>query len=57
MVGGVFEKIFGARQAGVKTVYVPRENAKDVPFDLYNITVVPVDTIQEIMAATLQEAE
>jgi ATP-dependent Lon protease len=30
-VGGVFEKIYGARQAGIKTVLVPVENDKDIP--------------------------
>jgi ATP-dependent Lon protease len=31
-VGGVFEKIYGARQAGIKTVLVPLENDKDIPW-------------------------
>lgn len=47
-VGGVFEKIYGARQAGVVKVLVPKENEKDVPADLKDIHVLPVETIQEI---------
>lgn len=49
-VGGVFEKIYGARQAGITKVFVPQENTKDVPPDLTDITVVPVDNIREIAA-------
>lgn len=46
-VGGVFEKIYGARQAGMKKVIVPSENAKDVPPDLRGIAVVVVERIEE----------
>ncbi|NLW47911.1 MAG: ATP-dependent protease, Lon family, partial [Firmicutes bacterium] len=52
-VGGVLEKIYGARQAGVKTVFVPKENEKDVPTDLDDIKVVPVETVQEIVEMAL----
>ncbi len=48
-VGGILEKIYGARQAGVKKIYVPQENEKDVPTDLEGIIVTPVKTIEEIM--------
>ena len=30
-VGGVFEKAYGAKQAGIKTLVIPKENAKDIP--------------------------
>ncbi|NLY74297.1 MAG: ATP-dependent protease, Lon family [Firmicutes bacterium] len=56
-VGGVLEKIYGARQAGVKTVFVPRENEKDVPGDLDDIKVVPVETVQEIVDLALTTDE
>ncbi|MEW6228993.1 MAG: Lon family ATP-dependent protease, partial [Bacillota bacterium] len=46
-VGGVFEKIYGARQAGMKKVIVPSDNAKDVPPDLRGIDVVAVEKIEE----------
>ncbi|HWJ02763.1 MAG TPA: Lon family ATP-dependent protease, partial [Verrucomicrobiae bacterium] len=49
-VGGVFEKIYGAKQAGVSTVLIPAENAKDVPPGLKGITVIPVSTVEEAMA-------
>jgi len=48
-VGGVFEKIYGARQAGIKTVLVPAENEKDVPHDLGGIRIIPVNTVEEVV--------
>ncbi|OPY58701.1 MAG: Lon protease 2 [Pelotomaculum sp. PtaU1.Bin035] len=48
-VGGVFEKIYGARQAGIKTVLVPAENEKDIPVDIKGIRVIPVNSVEEIM--------
>ena len=30
-VGGVFEKAYGAKQAGMKTMIIPEENKKDIP--------------------------
>ena len=47
-VGGIMEKIYGAKQAGVKTVIIPRENASDSPPDLKGIQVVPVEHIEEV---------
>lgn len=46
-VGGIYEKIFGAKQAGISTVIIPFENVKDVPSGLKGITVVPVKTVDE----------
>lgn len=56
-VGGVFEKIYGARQAGIKTVLVPCENEKDIPADLRGIRVIPVSSVEEIMSYVFQSAE
>lgn len=56
-VGGVFEKIYGARQAGMKKVFIPKENEKDIPTDLKDIQIIPVETIQEIIADALIPAE
>lgn len=47
-VGGIMEKIYGARQAGVKTVIIPGENAQDSPPDLRGIQVVTVEHIEEV---------
>lgn len=48
-VGGVFEKIYGAKQAGIKKVLVPEENARDVPRDLTGIEVVTIETVEEAL--------
>lgn len=48
-VGGVFEKIYGAKQAGVSTVIIPEDNKKDIPVGLKGIEVIPVKTLQEAM--------
>ncbi len=48
-VGGVYEKIYGAKQAGVNTVLIPAENAKDVPAGLRGINVISVQSIEEAM--------
>lgn len=48
-VGGVFEKIYGARRKGIKLVTVPKENFKDAPKDLSDIEVKSVSTIEELM--------
>jgi ATP-dependent Lon protease len=48
-VGGVFEKIYGAKQAGISTIIIPEENAKDVPTGLTGIQVIPVKTVEEAM--------
>jgi len=56
-VGGILEKIYGAKQAGISTVLIPEENAKDVPRDLKNITVVPVQTIHKAMEYVFSSEE
>ena len=46
-VGGLFEKIYGAKQSGVKGVLIPRENEKDVPWGVKGVDVRLVDTVEE----------
>jgi len=48
-VGGVFEKIYGARRKGIKLVTVPQENFNDAPKDLSDIEIKSVSTIEELM--------
>jgi len=48
-VGGIAEKIYGARQAGINTVFVPAENFADIPRDIKNIKVIPVHSVEEII--------
>jgi len=49
-VGGIPEKIYGARQAGIKKVLVPAENLPEVPTDLSDLEVIPVATVDEVLA-------
>lgn len=48
-VGGIFEKIYGAKQAGMAKVLIPQENKADVPNDLKGIEIVLVSTIEEAL--------
>jgi len=48
-VGGIFEKIYGAKQAGMTKVLVPKENAKDVPTDIRGIEVILVETAEQVI--------
>ena len=48
-VGGIFEKIYGARRKGIKLVLVPEDNKKDIPTGLTEIEVKAVSTIEEIL--------
>ncbi|MHB8986389.1 MAG: Lon family ATP-dependent protease [Eubacteriales bacterium] len=49
-VGGILEKLYGARQAGIKTVLVPAENEKDIPPDLKGIRVIPVRAVEDAVS-------
>lgn len=48
-IGGVYEKIYGAKQAGMTQVILPEENCKDVPQEVHGIEVCFVSTIEEAM--------
>ncbi len=49
-VGGIAEKVFGARQAGMALVLVPKGNAVDVPADP-GVEVRPVEDAAALLAA------
>ncbi|MDZ5034714.1 S16 family serine protease, partial [Clostridium perfringens] len=38
-VGGIFEKIYGARRKGIKLVVIPKANEKEIPLELNDIEV------------------
>jgi ATP-dependent Lon protease len=48
-VGGIFEKVYGARRKGIKTVIVPKDNEKEVPLGLEDIEVKIISTIEELL--------
>lgn len=66
-VGGIQEKIYGARQAKVQQVIVPRENEREIPKDIDGIEVIALDAVWdawelafapgELAAATRYEDE
>ncbi|HWI63852.1 MAG TPA: Lon family ATP-dependent protease [Symbiobacteriaceae bacterium] len=56
-IGGVYEKIYGARQAGMTRVVLPEENRKDVPQEVPGIEVCYAGTIEEAMNLVFAAAD
>ncbi|MGU8637553.1 Lon family ATP-dependent protease [Clostridium perfringens] len=48
-VGGIFEKIYGARRKGIKLVTVPKYNENEIPKGLEDIEVKAISSIEELM--------
>lgn len=48
-VGGIFEKVYGARRKGIKLVIVPEDNSKEIPTGLEDIEVKVVKDIEELL--------
>ena len=47
-VGGIHEKAFGARQAGMKAMILPKKNESDIDAGTAGIEIHPVSNIQEV---------
>ncbi len=56
-VGGVFEKAFGAKQAGITTIIIPKENEKDIPTGHLGLDIRPVETVDEALAVLFAAPE
>lgn len=56
-VGGVFEKAYGARQAGISRLIIPQENAKDITAHHLGLEIYPVDTAQEALELLMEKEE
>ena len=56
-VGGVFEKAYGAKQAGIKTMVIPKENRKDIPEGHLGMEIHPVSTAEEAFSYIFSEDE
>lgn len=54
-IGGLSEKLMAAQRAGVRQVFIPRDNLddlKDVEDEVKNaLTITPVSTVEEVMQA------
>ena len=57
-IGGLKEKLLAARRGGIKTVVIPKENARDlkeIPDNiLENLEIKPVKWIDEVLAIALE---
>jgi ATP-dependent Lon protease len=56
-IGGIKEKSLGAHRAGIRTIILPRRNMDDLddlPREVFDdLTFVPVDTLDQVLAAAL----
>jgi ATP-dependent Lon protease len=52
-VGGIFEKIYGARRMGIKLVLIPKDNEKEIPLNTDDIQVKAIESIEELMDIVL----
>ena len=48
-VGGIFEKVYGARRKGIKLVVVPKDNEKELPIGLVDIETKAISNIEELV--------
>ena len=55
-VGGIPEKLFAARMAGMRRVVVPKENENDVPRDLPGMEIVAASDVFQALAALGMDA-
>lgn len=46
-VGGIYQKIIGARQAGIKKVIIPYDNIADIPTGIKGIDIIPIINIEQ----------
>ena len=58
-IGGLKEKLLAALRGGIKTVIIPKENAKDlvdIPDNVKNdLEIIPVTTVEEVLRVGLTE--
>jgi ATP-dependent Lon protease len=50
-IGGVVEKLYAARQAGMRVIVIPKENAREIEAMPDGISVIPVRTVAEALVA------
>ncbi|MBB6625384.1 ATP-dependent protease, Lon family [Clostridium gasigenes] len=54
-VGGIFEKIYGARRKGIELVAIPKANEKEIPLGLDDIDVIALDHIDELLKIVFEK--
>ena len=53
-VGGVYEKVLAAKQAGIKKVFIPKENMQEL-LQTIDIEIIPVEDVEELITAIFNE--
>jgi len=48
-IGGLHAKIYGAKQGGVRKVFVPAENMDNLPPAVEGVEVVPIEHVQDFL--------
>ena len=48
-VGGIIEKLYAARQAGMRHVLIPKENAREVDAGLAGLEIVSVAGVAQVL--------
>ncbi|MEY8763262.1 MULTISPECIES: Lon family ATP-dependent protease [Clostridium] len=48
-VGGIFEKIYGAKRKGIKTVLIPEENLRDLSNSVEDVEIRSISNVEELM--------
>lgn len=54
-VGALSEKIYGARRAGIRKILIPADNLGDVPVQVKDLEVVPIQNIREALPHIFQD--
>lgn len=54
-VGGVMEKAYGGKQAGVSRLIIPKENERDLPKGYLGLEIYPVTDVDEVLPLLLTE--
>lgn len=53
-VGGVYEKVMAAKDAGIKKVFIPKANMQDILKNI-DIEIVPVESIEQVISILFEE--
>lgn len=56
-VGGIHEKLYGARQAALRRVVLPEENRRDIPAEAGGLEIITARTIDEVIELVLLPGE